>query len=67
MENPLPPKIAEYTKFILAAIGIIVTVVLATVPEGTTLWTVLTIISGVATALLVLIVPNKPPAEEVVK
>jgi hypothetical protein len=54
-------KVLIYAKFIIAAIGTAATACLGVIPEGSTTWTILTIIAAIATSLLVLIVPNLIP------
>jgi hypothetical protein len=54
-------KVLEYAKFIVGAVGIAATAALGLIPEGSTAWTVATVVAGVATALLIAIVPNKKP------
>lgn len=57
----IPPIVLEYAKFIIAAVGVACTAILGLVPAGSTAWTIVTIIAAVATALLVMLVPNKKP------
>lgn len=45
-----------------ALVGSVVTAVLGTVPPHTTVWTVLTVVAAVATALTTYAVPNLQPA-----
>lgn len=52
------PKFLVAAKAYCALIGAIITAVLGTVPPSTTVWTVLTIVSAVLTAVVTYQVPN---------
>jgi hypothetical protein len=56
-------QVMLYAKFIVGAIGSAVTACLGLIPESSTTWTILTIISAVATALGVFFAPyvTRPP------
>lgn len=57
----MPDVVLQYAKFIIAAIGVTATACLGLIPEGSTAWTIVTIISAVSTALLVWLIPNMMP------
>jgi hypothetical protein len=54
-------KVMLYAKFIVGAIGAATTACLGLIPDGSTTWTILTIIAAVATALGVFFAPYVTP------
>ena len=49
-----------YAKAIVAVLGAAITAALGIVPEGSTLWGVLTVVAAAVTAIGVYAVPNTP-------
>lgn len=49
-----------YEKALVAIVGAAVTAALGIIPNGSTLWTVLTIVAAALTAASVYLVPNSP-------
>lgn len=54
-------QVLLYAKFIVGAVGSAITACLGLIPDGSTTWTVLTIISAIATALGVFFAPYITP------
>lgn len=60
-------KVLLYAKFIVGAVGSAVTACLGLIPDGSTTWTILTIVSAVATALGVFFAPYITPPPQSAK
>jgi hypothetical protein len=54
-------QILYYAKFIVGGIGVAATACLGLIPDGSTTWTIITIISAIATALGVYFAPYVKP------
>jgi hypothetical protein len=52
----------QYAKAIVAVVGVGVTTALGLVPQGSSIWNLLTILAAVLTAAGVYLVPNAPKA-----